>query len=180
MTEPSPIVALSWIDLGLGAVLLISVGVGLWRGLVFELLSLIGWVVAYFGAPYAAPWLTQWLPATQLGPTLLHVTGLVLGFALILLVWGLAARLLKSLIHASPLSVLDRLGGAGFGALRGVLIALLAVMVAGFTPLARSATWQASQVAPWLQSLMQDLRPMLPETLARIVPEPVPGATHED
>lgn len=163
---------LSWIDLMLGVILLTSIAVGLWRGLVFELLSLAGWVVAYLGASPLAPVVAQWLPATRLGPALLHVLSLVLAFALILLVWGLAARLLKSLIQASPLSVLDRLAGAGFGALRGLLIGLVMVLVAGFTPLAQSATWRSSQVAPWLQGVMQQLRPWLPETLARIVPGP--------
>jgi membrane protein required for colicin V production len=164
--------ALSWIDLLLGAILLVSALVGLLRGLVFELLSLAGWVVAYLGAPSLAPMLYDWLPAERLGPALLHALGLALGFVLILLVWGLAARLVKSLVRASPLSVLDRLAGAGFGALRGVLIGLLMVVVAGFTPLARSATWQASQMAPRLAGLMHDLRPLLPDTLARVMPAP--------
>ena len=35
---------LSWVDWALLAVLLVSVVVGLWRGLVFEVLSLVGWV----------------------------------------------------------------------------------------------------------------------------------------
>ena len=39
-------VSLSWVDLALGAMLLISIGIGLWRGLVFEVMSLAGWVVA--------------------------------------------------------------------------------------------------------------------------------------
>ena len=36
-------------------VLLLSVLVGLVRGLVFEVLSLLGWVVAYFAAQWFAP-----------------------------------------------------------------------------------------------------------------------------
>jgi membrane protein required for colicin V production len=170
---------LSWIDLALVAILLISVIVGVWRGLVFELMSLAGWVVAYLGAPYLAPWTLRWLPAERFGPELSHMLSVVIGFVLILLLWSLAARLVKTLIQASPLSPLDRLAGAGFGALRGMLIAVLAVFIAGFTPLAKSATWQASQIAPRLQVLMQDLKPWLPDAVAGVLPEAAEAAPPE-
>ena len=114
---------MSWVDLTLLALLLLSVLVGVWRGLVFELLSLAGWLVAYLAAPHVAPWLQTFLPQQRLGPSLSAGLGLVLSFALVLLLWGLAAKLLRALIHASPLSVLDRLAGAGFGAVRGLLLA---------------------------------------------------------
>jgi len=168
--------ALSWVDLALAAVLLLSVAVGLWRGLVFEVLSLVGWVVAYFAASPMAPWLAQWLPASRFGPAMLHVVSLALAFLLVLLVWGLAARLLKSLIHASPLSVLDRLAGGGFGMLRGVLLGLLMVWVASHTPLAQSATWRGSRVAPWLQGVLVDLKPLMPDSVAHLVREPAASA----
>ncbi|MCC7151784.1 MAG: CvpA family protein, partial [Rubrivivax sp.] len=45
---------LSGIDWALLAVLVLSVVVGLWRGLVFELMSLAGWVVAWVGAQFLA------------------------------------------------------------------------------------------------------------------------------
>jgi len=127
-------VSLSWVDLVLLGLLLASVLLGLWRGLVFELLSLAGWVVAYFGCPYVAVYIASWLPAERMGPSLLHVASLVLGFILILIVWGLGAKLLRALIHATPLSVFDRLLGAGFGVLRGVLVCLLLVVVVSMTP----------------------------------------------
>ena len=38
---------LGWVDLTLLALLGVSVLIGLARGLVFELMSLVGWVVAY-------------------------------------------------------------------------------------------------------------------------------------
>ena len=41
---------LGWVDGVLLAVLVVSLLVGLWRGLVFELMSLLGWVVAYVAA----------------------------------------------------------------------------------------------------------------------------------
>ncbi len=161
---------ISWVDIALLLLLAASVLLGLWRGLVFELLSLAGWVVAYFASPFLAPWIAQWLPAGRMGASLLHIASLVLAFILIIVVWGLAAKLLRALIHASPLSAFDRLLGAGFGVLRGVLVCLLLVVVVSMTPVVASPTWQASVVAPRLQQLLQEMRPVLPEDLVKLIP----------
>lgn len=165
-------VSLSWVDLALAALLLISIGIGLWRGLVFEVMSLAGWVVAYFAASPLAPLVAECLPdgfTRQFGPAVLHLVTLAIAFFAVLIVWSLASRLVKALIHATPLSVVDRLGGAGFGALRGVFIALLLVLVIGASPLAESSTWQASRAAPVLTGVLHDMAPLLPEPVARFV-----------
>ena len=166
--------SLSWVDLALLALLLISVGIGVWRGLVFEMMSLAGWVVAYVASGPLAPVVEDLLPAGKFGPAAVHLVALALAFFGVLLVWSLASRLVKMLIHATPLSVVDRLGGAGFGALRGVLIALLLVLVIGASPLAESATWQASRAAPVLSEVLRDAAPLLPEPVARFVSRSMP------
>ena len=51
-----------WVDWALLAVLAVSVVVGLWRGLVFEVLSLVGWVVAFFAAQAFAPFAAAYVP----------------------------------------------------------------------------------------------------------------------
>jgi len=160
---------LSWVDLALAALLLMSIGIGLWRGLVFEVMSLAGWVVAYFAAAPLAPVVEPLLPEGKFGPAVVHMVSLALAFVFVLIVWSLATRLVKTLIHATPLSVVDRLGGAGFGALRGVIVALLLVLVIGASPIAQSATWQASRAAPVLCGVLRDLTPLLPEPVARFV-----------
>ncbi|MFG6461357.1 CvpA family protein [Roseateles sp. DXS20W] len=162
-------VELSWVDLALAALLLLSVGIGLWRGLVFEVMSLAGWVVAYFAASPLSPLVEGFLPEGKFGPAVVHVVSLALAFFFVLIVWSLATRLVKTLIHATPLSVVDRLGGAGFGALRGVFIALLLVLVIGASPLAETGTWQASRAAPVLAGVLRDAAPLLPEPVARFV-----------
>lgn len=161
---------LAWVDLMLLGMLALSVLIGLWRGLVFELLSLAGWAVAYFGSPYVAPFVATWLPAERMGPSLIHVASLLIAFLTILLVWGFASKLLRALIRSTPLSVIDRLGGAGFGVLRGVLVCLLVVVAVSMTPAAASSTWQASQVAPWLHVVLHGLRPMLPADVVKLIP----------
>ena len=50
------------IDLILLLLLLASVLLGLWRGLVYELLSIAGWVVAFLLAQTFAAWAAERLP----------------------------------------------------------------------------------------------------------------------
>lgn len=158
---------LDWILIGL---LVISVAVGLWRGLVFEVLSIVGWFVAYFAAPYVSPITAQWLPEQKLTPATLQVLAFVIAFLMVLLIWSLGAKLIRSLIHATPLSIVDRVGGAGFGVLRGVLFALLLVLVLGLTPVRETAPWQDSVLAPPLLALLQGIKPVLPEQLVKFIP----------
>jgi len=160
----------AWVDLLLAIMLLASLLVGLWRGLVFEVLSLVGWVVAYLACPYVAPLFERLLPESKMGPATLHIASLVIAFILILVIWGLGAKLIRALIHATPLSIVDRALGAGFGALRGVLVCMLLVLIVSMTPAVASPTWQASKVAPWLEALMHDMRLVLPDDMGKLIP----------
>ena len=153
--------ALGWVDIGLLAFLSISVLVGLLRGFVFELLSLAGWFAAWLAATQWAGWAEHYLPAGEPGSTLKHAVAFACVFLLVLVIWGMAARLVRNLIRATPLSPLDRVLGAAFGSLRGVVALLVFAAVVGFTPLAQSSAWQQAQGAAWLQILLQGLQPWL-------------------
>ena len=161
---------LSWIDWALLTVLLVSVVVGLLRGFVFEVMSLIGWLVAWFGAQYLARDLAPWLPVGTPGSALNLAAAFVLAFVGILIVWALLARLLRLLIHATPLSVPDRLLGAVFGLLRGGVLLLAVASAVLLTPAAQSQGWQASHGARWLGLTLRALKPLLPELASRLLP----------
>lgn len=161
---------MNWVDIALLSLLAISVLLGAWRGLVFELMTIAGWGVAYLASPFVAPFIERFIPPEKVGPALIHALGLVLGFILVLLVWGLGAKLVRALIHATPLGLIDRLGGAAFGVLRAVLLALLATVIVGMTPAVRSQAWTESQAAPWLQAALTQLRPLLPAALHDYIP----------
>lgn len=132
--------ALDWIFL---AVLAASLLLGAWRGLVFELLSLAGWVVAFFAA--------QW-------------------FVGAVFACGLVAWLLKKLVEAVGLRPADRALGALFGVLRGLVLLLAVVLVAGWLQVQEAPWWKESQAAPMLQGALKGLRPVLPEELGRHLP----------
>ena len=158
-------VLLSWADLALLALLLISMLVGVWRGLVLEVFSLAAWVLAYFLAPWLAPALEGWLPDKLVQGGWQELAALVLAFIVILLICGLTARLIRMLLHATPLAFADRLLGGGFGLLRGLLLALLAAVLIGFTPFKRHPAWTQSVARPILHGSLQLAAPLLPKSL---------------
>lgn len=162
--------SLGMIDWALLAVLALSVAVGLWRGLVFEVLSLLGWVVAYVAGQWLAPWVGEHLPVGAPGSAANHAAAFALAFVGVLVAWGLAARLVRLLISVTPLSLVDRMLGAVFGLLRGAVLLLAAATVVLMTPMARSPAWADSHGGAWLTAALQDLRPVLPEAIAQHLP----------
>lgn len=161
---------LHWIDLAMLGWLLLSMMIGVWRGLVFELLSVASLLVGWFGCQWAAPTIAPWLPVGEPGSRLNHVAALVLGFVAILFVCALASRLVRLLVHATPLAWPDRALGAGFGALRGVIVLLVVAAVAGLTPLASAPAWKQSHGAAWLNAALDGVRPLLPIQLSQHLP----------
>ena len=161
---------LPWIDWLLLAVLVASVLVGFARGLVYEALALAGWVVAWFSAQWAAPQVAPHLPVGEPGSALQLGAAFALVFFLALLVWGLLARLVRLLVHATPLSLLDRVLGSGFGVFRGLVLLLAVATVVTLTPAAQSERWRGSHGAQLLGQALDSLKPLLPESAARLLP----------
>ncbi|MCR5865298.1 MAG: CvpA family protein [Aquincola tertiaricarbonis] len=170
MTGVDPAFTLSWVDWALLAVLAVSVVVGLWRGLIFEVLSLIGWVAAYVAAQVLSPTVAPWLPIGTPDSAVNSGAAFAITFVLALMVWSLVARLVSLLVKATPLAFVDRVLGAGFGLMRGGVLLLALATVVALTPAARSPQWQESVGAAWLGAMLQELKPVLPVNVARHLP----------
>jgi membrane protein required for colicin V production len=168
---------MQWVDLAMLGVLLLSVIVGLVRGFVFEVLSLAGWLVAYLVARWFAADVAVHVPVGKPGGATNHAVSFALLFIAALILWAIVSRLLRFLIHATPLSLPDRALGAGFGLLRGLVLLLAAATVITFTPLAKAPAWQASRGAQWLHAALDGLRPLLPSQLSNRLPNHVPAST---
>jgi len=170
---------LGWIDLTMLAVLALSVVAGMLRGLVSEVMSLAGWVVAWLLSQAWALDVAAALHLGEPGGRIARLSGLVITFVATLLAWRVLAWLLQQVIHATPLAPLDRLLGAVFGTLRGGLILLVSVMMLGLTPMARQPSWQLSDGVRWLTAAQAVLAPWLPgdwRPLAGSAPESAASA----
>jgi membrane protein required for colicin V production len=159
--------ALDWIFC---AVLLVSVLLGLWRGLVFEVLSLLSWLVALVAARFFAVDMALLLPMQGSSDGLRYAAGFVLVFVLVLLVGSLIAVVSKKLMTSVGLRPVDRALGALFGALRGGLFLLLATAVVNATPVKSSAAWQESVGAGLAVAALKALKPVLPRDLEKYLP----------
>ena len=158
---------LDWIFV---AVLLASMLIGAWRGLVFEVLSLLGWVVSFFVAQWWADDMAALLPMGESAGSLRYAAGFAVVFVASVFVCGFLTWLAKKLVEAIGLRPADRTLGAVFGVLRGLVLLLAVAVVADLTPLRDAAWWQESRGAPVLAEVLRGLKPALPDEFARHLP----------
>jgi membrane protein required for colicin V production len=152
---------LGWIDVAMLAVIGLSAIVGALRGLTFEILSLLGWVAAWFAGLWLGPMLAPHLPIGAPGSPLNGIAAFAVAFVIVLVLCGLAARAVSALVGKTLLRPLDRLLGAAFGVLRGILVLLVTAIVVSYTPAASSAAWRESRGAVWLNAVLHDLLPLV-------------------
>ncbi|MEI8158586.1 MAG: CvpA family protein [Burkholderiales bacterium] len=158
---------LDWIFL---AVLLISLLVGAWRGLVYELLSVVNWIAAFVLAQWFAPVAAQWLPMSSATEVVRYAAGFVLVFVSSLFAGGLLAFLISKLVAAVGLRPVDRVLGAAFGLVRGVILLLAFSVVFGMTPLVKGPLWRESVGAGIATVALQGLKPVLPQEFGKYLP----------
>ncbi len=150
---------LDWICLG---VLSLSLVVGLWRGLVFEVLSLLAWVLAFVVAQWFAADVARRLPMSGAAESLKFAAGFALVFIATAFAGGLVATLIKKLVAAVGLRVVDRALGGLFGVLRGMVLLLAFAVVAGMTSFRGTELWRESQAASALTAVLKSLQPLVP------------------
>jgi|KBSMisStaDraftv2_1062788.scaffolds.fasta_scaffold44955_2 membrane protein required for colicin V production len=134
-------------------VLVVSAGVGVWRGFVKEALSLLTLLVAIWlawrFATLVAPKLSNW--AADQDVRIWIARGII--FALALIVGALVSWLARQLIRHTGLSGVDRMLGAAFGFARGVLIVGLLVLALDFLDLDQDGWWQSARFRPYAEQV---------------------------
>ena len=138
-------------------VIALSALVGAVRGLTFEVLSLLGWVVGLVRRRLArAAARAALCPIGTPGSPLNGIAAFACAFLVVLVLWGLRrARRLRRSSRKTLLRPLDRLLGAVFGLVRGVLVLLVVATVVSFTPAGASPAWRESHGASWLNSILR-------------------------
>lgn len=153
-------------DYGVLLILGASVVIGLFRGLVKEVLSLVAYVAAFVAAVSYGPLAYEWLAAYIENSGLRAVTAYAGMFVAVLLAVGLVNVALGLLLKATGLSLADRGLGAVFGLVRGVVIVLVLVVAAGFTPLPKEPWWTDAVLSPYAEEGARAVKPYLPEQFA--------------
>ena len=151
-------------------VLLLSAVVGMWRGLVYEVLSLMVWVAAFLLAQAYAGDVARLLPLDGLSAALRIAVAFVLVFVASAFAGGFVAWLVKKMVAAVGLRPIDRVLGGVFGLLRGAIILLAIALVVTITQMQNDNWWRASPTASVLSSTLHTVKPLLPDPLARHIP----------
>ncbi len=149
---------------------LVSLLVSLFRGFVREVFSLLVWIAAGYAALQAAGPISLQLEDWIEVPSVRVIVAFVGVFVLVLVVGGLVNYLLGKLVASTGLSGTDRLLGALFGALRGIAIVTIGVIVATFTPFVEDPWWQESTLLPEFERLGIWLVGFFPESIQAYLP----------
>ena len=162
--------SLQILDLAVTLVMLISLALGLWRGLLREVLSLLGWVLAFYLAQAHAATVAQWLPMDGANPGLRMACAFVLVMLLVLIGVAIVLWLAKALITVVGLGWIDRILGGLFGFLRAMVLLLAASAALSMTPMQNGAWWQNSHSCPLLSQFLVWAKPMLPAEFGKYLP----------
>lgn len=153
-------------DYAVLAIVGLSILLAVMRGLTQELLALAAWALSFWLASKYAGISVRWVPAGLPNESLRYMAAFLAIFCVVWLLSAIVRITLNQFLRASGLKPLDRLLGSGFGLLRGVLLSLMLVMVAGMTSLPRSPDWRNAMFSPLFEEAAQRAKPWLPTGLA--------------
>lgn len=146
-----------------------SILVGLMRGAIHELFSVLGWVLAFYLANRFNSQVIAYMPEQIPGEAIKAMAAFLLVFLLVLFVCSLLALLLTTLIKAVGLGGLNRILGGAAGALKGLLIVCILVMLAAMTELPKDPRWSNAMFSAPIEVLVLKLLPWMPSSIAKHV-----------
>jgi membrane protein required for colicin V production len=152
-------------DFAVIAILLASVLFGLWRGLFYEVLSLVGWPLAFLLSNMYAEGIAQHVPLKNEMLRTLGTYAFV--FIAVMMVWSLLVLGLTKFLRAIGLGQLDRMLGGLFGVLRGLLVVLVVVWLAGMTDIPEKPFWRDAQMSRGAEDVALLTKAWLPESIAQ-------------
>ncbi len=148
-------------------VLIASVVISTLRGLVKEMLSLVGWVVAFVVANAYGAELAPLLPEVLPGATARLMLAFIALFLGVRILMGLLSMAIGAVIAATGLSLADRGLGGLFGLARGIVIVLAAVILCGMTAIPQQDFWRNALFSPIAETGARTVKPFLPAALSQ-------------
>lgn len=173
--------ALDWIIL---VIMLFSALLAAAQGFFFEIICLagaiVGFLLASWGYGRLAPWFVQYVKL----PAFADLAGFLAIFLSVILFAGAIARLTRWVVHEAGLQSIDRVLGAAFGFIRGMVIVTAGLMaITAFAPESEELSGSqlagyflvAGRGASWLAPA--DVRQKFRAGISRLRGGPNPGAT---
>ena len=154
---------MNWLDVVLLALLGFSVIAGVMKGLVREIFSLGGVILAILlglmFAPTLQPTFDRWIPVASAA----YAAGFLCVFVVVMILVEIVARFVQKLVKLVRLTLMNRVLGGAFGLLRGILIATIVIL--GVTLFAEpgDSLLAGSKVTPVLTKSATLFAPLLPD-----------------
>ncbi len=160
---------MNWVDYTILGVICLSAIISLFRGFVSEAMSLIVWMVAFWVAFRYSNLLAAYFEQSISTHSVRLILSFIVLFVACLLIGGVINFLLAKLINSTGLAPTDRLLGLVFGSIRGGVLVLIVVMLAGLTPLPQDPWWKESTLLPGFQLTAVRVLEMFPDTLSNAI-----------
>ena len=148
-------------------IVVVSVLLGAWRGVVGEIIALAAWVLAFFAAKMWAGEVAQVFLTGIADPAMRIVAAWVCVFIVVLILMALVRLALRGLLKALGLSFTDRLLGLFFGLARGLTIVLILVAVGGMTMVVKEKWWTDAYFSAPLETAVLASKPWLPPEVSK-------------
>jgi membrane protein required for colicin V production len=146
-------------------VLLVSTSYAIWRGFLWETLTIFAWVAAAFACLYFAPSLLPLAHSLVSANWLAALIAYAVVFLAVLIPLSFMSHRFSQTVKGSPIGPFDRALGAAFGLIRGLVIVGLAyIAFTWFVPVARQPQWLArAQLLPMIQDTDEVILSLVPE-----------------
>jgi membrane protein required for colicin V production len=157
----------SYLDLGLTVVVLISALLAMLRGFTREVLAIASWGTAAVAAYYLNPFILPYVKPYVSKDLFAIVISVLAIFFLTLIAVHLITIRLSDAILDSKVGALDRSLGFVFGAVRGLLLCVIAfVFFSWLVPEKTQPEWvKTARMKPLLQTTAEELKAMAPDNL---------------
>jgi membrane protein required for colicin V production len=174
--------SLSILDWVIVLIVVLSVVQAINQGFFYEFFSLAGVIAGYLVAAWEYPRVAAWYAHYVSSPWTADSAGFFTIFVLVMVLAGAVGRLIRSIVRGVGLRWFDRVLGAPFGFIRGIVVS--AVMVLALAAFAPQWGLPPSRIAPFLLVTSRGLVWAAPEhlrerfwdgwNLLRTVPQHIP------
>jgi membrane protein required for colicin V production len=137
---------------------------GLWHGILAEVLALAAWAVVLIAARAWDVDIAAYFPESA---TRYYAVAMIVALLIVLVILAVAHLVFSGILKVLGLATVSRLLGAVLGILRGVLIVLAGVLIGGMTTLPKSQWWRDAWLAPPCETVVIAVKPWLPAEVAK-------------
>jgi membrane protein required for colicin V production len=159
---------MTWLDYGIIGFIAFSTLIGLLRGFVQEVFSLVGLgvalLVAFAFSDRIEPLFQNYITL----PSMRRIVAFGVLFLAMLLVMALLNYILVTVVSQTGIGGTDRILGMLFGVVRGAVVMVVLVFLAGFTSFPQDPWWQGSKLVPHFQAMAKWGCRFLPDELSKL------------